>query len=100
MATFDSRVPPDGRRNVSVLRLLITGAVSATVIFILCWIGTTLPISSPTHAYISLFTNSDAGSPAALVEGSVWSFLFGGLAAAVLALTYNAVSAFGTRQKS
>ena len=56
-----------------------------------------IPYSSPTHAYIEVFTNADVGSVRALAEGAVWSLLFGGSAAAVFALVYNAVAAVGRR---
>ena len=45
--------------------------------------------ASPTHAYIRLFTLADIQSAAALLEGSLWSLLFGGLSGAVIAAIYN-----------
>jgi hypothetical protein len=85
------------RHTVSVTRLLVTGAVTAAAIFVLCWIGTLIPYSSPTHAYIGLFTNADVSSGRALVEGAVWSLLFGGLSAALFAVTYNAAARVARR---
>lgn len=75
--------------NLSIRRLAATGAVGAALIFILCWLGTFIPFASPTHAFIGLFTQADMQSGMALVEGSVWSFLFGGLSGAVIAAIYN-----------
>ena len=93
MATSATQMPAVGdRHTLSVARLLVTGAVTSAAIFVLCWIGTFVPYSSPTHAYIGLFTNADASSAGALVEGTVWSLLFGGLAAALFAITYNAAA--------
>jgi len=63
--------------------------VGAALIFGLCWLGTFIPLSSPTHAYISLFTPAQPNSGAALLEGGVWSFVFGALNGAVLAALYN-----------
>jgi len=74
---------------VGVLRLALTGAVTAAVVFVLCWIGTFIPFSSPTHAYIGLFTPAEMNSLGALGGGAVWSFLFGGLSGGLFALTYN-----------
>ena len=71
------------------LRLALTAAITAAVVFAFCWSGTLVPFSSPTHAYISLFTPAEISSGAALAQGLCWSFLFGGLSGAVLALVYN-----------
>jgi hypothetical protein len=74
-----------------------TGAVTAAAVFVLCWLGTLIPWSSPTHAYIGLFTTAEIGSGRALAEGSAWSLLFGGLVGGLFALIYNAAGAFGRR---
>ena len=79
--------------TLSVLRLLIAGGVTAAVIFVLCWLGTFVPFSSPTHAYINLFTNADLRSGLALAQGTCWSLLFGALVGAAFALIYNATAA-------
>ena len=86
-----------GRQTVSVARLLVTGAVTAGMIFVICWIGTLIPFSSPTHAYIGLFTNAEINSGAALAQGTVWSVLFGGLSGAVFAVVYNATAGLRRR---
>jgi hypothetical protein len=56
---------------------------------ILCWIGAFVPFSSPTHAYISLFTPAEIHSVRALLEGTLWALLFGLVAGMTLAATYN-----------
>lgn len=76
---------------MGVLRMALTGAVTAALVFVLRWLGTFVPFSSPTHAYIGLFTPAEQNSVEALVEGVLWSFLFGGLSGAVLAWVYNAL---------
>jgi len=83
---------------LSIPRLLVTGGVTAAVVFILCWVGTFISFSSPTHAYIALFTNADMSSGQALAEGTIWSLLFGALVGALFALIYNATAALGRRQ--
>lgn len=75
--------------RIGLTRLAATLGVGAALIFLLCWLGTFIPVSSPTHAYISLFTSAQPSSGAALLEGSVWSFLFGALTGALLAALYN-----------
>lgn len=86
-----------GHHTLSVARLLVTGAITGAAITVLCWIGTFLPYSSPTHAYISLFTNAEVSSGRALIEGFGWSLAFGGLSAGLFALVYNAVGGIGRR---
>jgi hypothetical protein len=82
-------------RTINVIRLIVASAATAGIVFVLCWLGTFVPFSSPTHAYIGLFTNADVNSGVALAEGTCWSLLFGALVGAVFALTYNATAAFG-----
>ena len=83
--------------RLGVLRLAVSGAVTAALVFFFCWLGTFVPLSSPTHAYIGLFTNASVGSVQALWEGLCWSFLFGGLIAVVFALIYNSMSGLERR---
>lgn len=87
---------PEAHR-VSVIRLSVAAGVSAAAIFVLCWIGTFVPFSSPTHAYIGLFTNAEYSSAAALFQGVCWSFAFGLVVGAVFALIYNATAPLGRR---
>ena len=97
MATASSAAAERGQ-TVSVLRLLTSGAFTGAVVFVLCWIGTFIPFSSPTHAYISLFTNAKVNSAQALAEGALWSLLFGGLVGAIFAVIYNATRFLGGNQ--
>ena len=83
--------------RVSLTRLLITGGATAAAVFVLCWVGTFITFSSPTHAYIGLFTNADVNSGQALAQGTLWSLLFGALVGAVSALIYNATAAIGRK---
>jgi hypothetical protein len=78
-----------GGRWLGVLHVAVTGAVVAGLLFVLCWIGTFIPFSSPTHAYIALFTPAPMSSIAALIEGTCWSLAFGALIGALVALVYN-----------
>lgn len=87
---------PEAHR-VSVIRLSVATGVSAAVIMVLCWIGTFVPFSSPTHAYIGLFTNAEYSSATALFQGVCWSFAFGLIVGAVFALIYNATAPLGRR---
>lgn len=99
MATASAASLRDADRGhkLSVSRLLVAGGVTAAIVFVLCWLGTFIAFSSPTHAYISLFTNADISSGLALVEGGLWSLLFGALVGAAFALVYNATAALDRR---
>ena len=95
MATLSTAPAREGDRLhvVNAVRLGIAGGVTAALVFVLCWIGTFVPFSSPTHAYIGMFTNADFSSGQALVEGTLWSLLFGLLVGAAFALIYNVTAA-------
>ena len=84
-------------QTLSVIRVLVAGGLTASVVFLLCWAGAFLPYASPTHAYIGLFTTAEYTSEQALAEGFCWSLLFGGVVGAVFALIYNATAVFGRR---
>lgn len=98
MATSAIEIRQDERgHTLSVTRLLVSGAATGAVIFVLCWLGTFVPFASPTHAYIPLFTNAEISSARALVEGTFWSLLFAGIAAALFGVIYNRMGAIARR---
>jgi len=88
---------PLATHRVGVLRLALAGAITASLVFVLCWLGTFIPFSSPTHAYIGLFTPADMSSLAALCQGAAWSLLFGGLSGSVFAWVYNVLASLDDR---
>ena len=75
--------------KIGVFRVAATIGVASAAIFALCWVGTFLSFSSPTHAYIGLFTTADTQSVQALIEGGIWSLLFGVISGALVAGLYN-----------
>ena len=83
--------------RIGVLRLALTGAITAAVVLVLCLLGTLIPFPSPTHAYIGLFTPAEMNFFAALCQGVAWSFLFGGLSGGLLASVYNLLSGLEPR---
>ena len=95
MATVVVQETPRATERLSVSRLLVAGAATALVTFLLCWIGTFVPFSSPTHAYVGLFTTAPLNSVGALAEGGLWSLLFGGLVGGLFAFVYNATARLG-----
>lgn len=83
--------------TLNVTRTLIAAGATAAVVFVLCWVGTFITFSSPTHAYIGMFTNAETNSAQALAEGTLWSLLFGALVGAAFALIYNATAALSRK---
>ena len=99
MATTSGAILREADRvhTLSVIRMLVAGGLTASALFLLCWVAASLPYGAATHAYIGLFTSADYTSPEALAEGISWSLLFGGLAGAIFALIYNVTAYFGRR---
>lgn len=94
MATASITSP---REEVSIHRLgvrrtVAAAGLTAAAVFVLCWIGMFIPFSSPTHAFVGLFTAADARSGLALAEGTLWSLLFGALVGGLFAFIYNATA--------
>lgn len=89
MATSEFTHVDSRPHRFGVTRLATTLGVGAALIFGLCWLGTFIPLSSPTHDYIGLFTPAQPNSVATLFEGGGWSPLFGAVTGAVLAALYN-----------
>ena len=83
--------------KVDVVRFALTGALSATIFFFLCWIGAFLPFGPATHMYLQLFTSADVNSGLALLQGLCWSLAFGLIAGALIALSYKLVAAVDGR---
>lgn len=97
VGSTDHEISRNGAHTIGVARLAAAGAMTAAVVFALCWIGTFIAFSSPTHAYIGLFTSADTSSLEALAEGGGWSFLFGGLVGALFASLYNVLAGIDRR---
>lgn len=89
VAMATSEVPRQPTNRIGVFHLAATGGVGAVIIFELSWLGTAISFANPSHQYIGLFTLADIQSETALLEGSLWSLLFGGLSGAVMAAIYN-----------
>ena len=83
--------------RVDVVRFALTGALSATIFFFLCWVGALLPFGPATHMYLQLFTSADVNSGLALWQGLCWSLAFGLIAGAIIALSYKLVAAIDGR---
>ena len=83
--------------GTSVARLSVTGGMTSLAVFVACWLGAQVPEFNPTHAYISLFTTAEVGSIAALLEGGLWSLVFGAFTVGLFGLVYNLTAPLGRR---
>ena len=59
MATVPNDVVGGRVHRLGVLRLALTGALSAAIFYALCWVGAKLLIGPATHMYLRLFTNAE-----------------------------------------
>jgi hypothetical protein len=76
-------------RRLSLVRLGATGAVSAALFYVLCWIGALISPTGASHMYLRLFASAELTSGAALAEGVIWSLGFGIIAGVLVAFFYN-----------
>ena len=75
--------------RISVLRASAAAGIGLAALMVLCWVGAFVPLSSPTHAFVGLFTLAELHSTQALFEGTFWAFLFGLVAGAAITIGYN-----------
>jgi hypothetical protein len=79
--------------RIGITRATLSGAITLGMLFVLCWIGARLPLITVSHMFVQLFTTEPMTSTGALLEGTLWSVVFGGLFAFVAASTYNLMGA-------
>lgn len=96
MATLASETKVSSNK-AGVIRFAVTGALAATVFFVLCWVGVFLPIGPATHMYVELFTDAEMSSGLALLQGMCWSLAFGLIAGALIAFFYNLLAPLDER---
>ena len=97
MATIANDVVTAAPRRIGVVRLAVTGALSATIFYVLCWIGAQTPFGPGAHMYLQLYTGADTSTGASLVEGAAWSFGGGLIFGTLIAYIYNALAALDRR---
>lgn len=96
MSTTAQSVVPHPHR-IGAARLAATGALFMGLFYILCWSGAALGIVPVSHMYLQLFSSAPMSSTAMLVEGAIWSIVFGLLAGALIAVLYNALGRLDRR---
>ena len=70
-------------------------SAALVVLFVLCWIvAAVMPgLAGASHGWVALFTTAPVGSVRALVEGVIWSIVFGWIIALVMVPIYNRIAA-------
>ena len=75
---------------INVVALGVAVSVTLVVLFVLCWIvALALPSLNLSHGWINLYTTAPVSSIRPLIEGGIWSVVFGWIIAIVLGPTYN-----------
>lgn len=97
MARMTQECPPSAARKLSIVRAALTGAIALSVLYGLCWLVAVIAGGATGHMYLELFTSFAASPVVALLEGTVWSWVFGSLAGSLIALIYNALVALERR---
>ncbi len=97
MATTTNDVVTAAPRRIGVVRLAVTGAISATIFYVFCWIGAQTPFGPGAHMYLQLYTGADLSTGASLIEGAAWSFGGGLIFGTLIAYIYNALAALDRR---
>jgi hypothetical protein len=96
MSTAARSIAPRSHR-IGIARLALTGSMFMTLFYILCWSGAALGMVPVSHMYLQLFSSAPMPSTAMLLEGAIWSFVFGSLAGTLIALLYNALGSVDRR---
>lgn len=80
--------------RIDIVRCAIAVAATLALLFALCWLGAFLSIGPATHMFVTLFTAAAPVSTLGLVTGVCSALIFGALAGAIFALTFNAIGRF------
>jgi hypothetical protein len=83
--------PPSPRTvPINVVALGVAASATLVVLYVLCWVvAVVFPGLALSHGWLNLFTTAPITSVAALIEGVIWSIVFGWVIALVLAPIYN-----------
>jgi len=80
---------------LSLVAFGVAASAALIVLFVLCWIvAAVMPgLAGASHGWITLFTTAPVDSVRALVEGIIWSIVFGWIIALVMVPIYNWIAA-------
>ncbi len=94
MATSAQQIERVSGRRLNVFRVTVATSLSAVAFVVLCWIGARIGFGPADHMFVSMFSDAEVTSVAALLAGLCWSFLAGAVIGAVFASIYNALAGF------
>jgi hypothetical protein len=76
--------------KLSIVQCAVATAATLALLFAACWAGAYFAAIPATHLFIALFTSAAPMSSYALATGLCSALLFGALAGAVFAISFNA----------
>jgi hypothetical protein len=75
---------------IKVVAFGVATSAALIVVYVLCWlVAVILPDAPLSHGWINLFTTATVNSVRALIEGVIWSIVFGWVIALVQGSIYN-----------
>ena len=75
---------------ISLVRAAIAGGLAFGLVFVACWVGAFAHIAA-SHMLVQIFTAQSVTSTGALLEGTIWAIVFGGLTSLLAALFYDEI---------
>jgi len=86
--------PPPRSAPLHLGALGFAASAALVVLFVLCWIVAAMmpSLAGASHGWITLFTTAPVSSVRALVEGVIWSIVFGWIIALVMVPIYNRIA--------
>ena len=92
---------PPRSMSLDFIAFGVAAAAALVVLFVLCWlVAAGMPsLVSASHGWIRLFTTAPESSGRALIEGVIWSILFGWIIAAVMVPIYNKIVGTSSRHQ-
>jgi hypothetical protein len=89
-----STIPPSRSAPLNLAAFGFAASTALVVLFVLCWIvAAIIPgLAGASHGWIALFTTAPVGSVRALIEGGMWSIVFGWIIAVVMVPIYNRIA--------
>ena len=81
---------PSRTALINIVALGVAASATLVVLYVLCAVvAMALPDIALSHAWLTLFTKAPIGSMWGLIEGIIWSIVFGWVIALVLGSVYN-----------
>lgn len=86
--------PPLRSAPIHLIAFGVAASAALLVLFVLCWIVAALMpgLVSASHGWITLFSTAPVASGKALIEGVIWSIVFGWIIALVMVPIYNRIA--------